>query len=196
MTPVTNPLLGIMDSGISGNLVTGNYYSISTGTVTGSSVSSIVFSSIPQTFAHLEARITAKSAISTNDDNFYFRFNTDTSGSTSCNWHDFVSYNSGSVGGDSLTGQSNGFAARCTGSGSGSNSNQYGIGILFIADYTNPNKYKVTKSLVGHDDTSGVGYGGIASSVWQSFNAINQLTFYFPGFNTAVGSTVALYGVK
>ena len=54
------PILGIMASGISGNLVTNSYESIATGTVS-TPTATIAFSSIPATYKHLQVRYIAKS---------------------------------------------------------------------------------------------------------------------------------------
>ncbi len=47
------PILGILDSAKTGNLVTSSFEFISTTTVSGGSPAAIVFSSIPQTYSHL-----------------------------------------------------------------------------------------------------------------------------------------------
>jgi hypothetical protein len=49
------PILGILASAITGNLVTSSYESIATFNIT-TSTPSVTFSSIPQTFTHLQIR--------------------------------------------------------------------------------------------------------------------------------------------
>jgi hypothetical protein len=55
------PILGIIASAITGNLVTTSYESIATVTVGGGGSATIDFTSIPATYTHLQIRGIARS---------------------------------------------------------------------------------------------------------------------------------------
>jgi hypothetical protein len=50
------PILGIIASAITGNLVTTSYESIATVTVGGGGAATVAFTSIPATYTHLQIR--------------------------------------------------------------------------------------------------------------------------------------------
>lgn len=77
------PMLGIMASGMSGNLASGAYASIATNTVGGAGAASITFSSIPATYTHLQIRLTALTTVA---DNILVRYNSDTGANYAFHW--------------------------------------------------------------------------------------------------------------
>lgn len=164
-------------------ILPGDYESIAT--VTPTSGTSITFSSIPQTFKHLQIRGTIKASGS---DNLYLRFNGDTG----------ANYTGHQVYGDG------------TGAGAGVAYNMWyvasgtvpGVGVLDILDYTNTNKLKVYRSL-GGSDSNGGGYVLYRSGLWfaagngVTSNAITQIDILFAGATAfSAGSHIALYGIR
>lgn len=69
-------------------------------------------------------------------------------------------------------------------------------GVIDILDYSNTNKYKTVRTLLGCDKN---GSGGIdlRSGLWMSTSAITQLNFITQsGYEFKSGSIFALYGIK
>jgi hypothetical protein len=203
MTPVTSPLLGIMDSGITGNLINTNYYSISTATVDVSGASSISFSSIPQTYTHLQLRIFNQTNRSTyNTSGLYMRLgNNGIDSGYNYSYHGLQS-NPASPSNlvNSYAVTSSNYGPNMSTSSSVA-SNVFGVGVIDIVDYKNVNKYKTVRCLSG-SDTNGAasGYAGyidFGSFLWTSTNAVTDLAFY-PLYGTAFNqySTFELFGVK
>ena len=183
------PMLGIMASSISGSkAITGNYYSISTATVTSGGTASITFSSIPSTYTHLQLRILSQETAAVADDNLSFQFNGDTG--LNYSFHDIYGSGSAAVA-DGYTSTGN-IISRQTGS---SATNIFGVGIIDIIDYGNTNKYKTTKGLSGHDN-NGTGYIFFTSGSWRNTNAITSITLAPGSGSFAQYSSFALYGVK
>jgi hypothetical protein len=169
----------------------GDFQSIATVTVGSGGSSSITFSSIPATYAHLQIRAIAKAAPTATDIGYDLRLamNSDTTGSNyEC--HYLFGNGSGAGAGANTDNRIIGAAA-----GSG-NANMFAVNIYDILDYTNTNKYKVVRAL-GADDFNGSGYMIMYSMLWMNTNAITSLTFDFhtgPSFGQY--SQFALYGIK
>jgi hypothetical protein len=180
------PILGILASAITGNLVTTAYQSIMTETLTGSQ-SSVTFSSIPATFTHLQVRFMNFAQSSTAQ---YFRLN----GDTGSNYARHLLVGSGSS------------AAAYAGASqtelwpiSGINTSSFpAVGIIDILDYKNTSKYKTTRTLGGIDNNGGATNNEVAisSGVWMNTNAITSITFFPLSGNFTQYSSFALYGIK
>jgi hypothetical protein len=179
--------------------VTNSYQSIATVTVGSGGQATVSFTSIPQTFKHLQIRalITTPSTSSIYDNT---TFNGDTGANYS--WH-FLYGNKTTAGADSGTSAS---YLRLWTLGSG----PYGTGttgwpatgVADILDYTNTNKYKTTRGLAGGDSNSNSqpSIVGLASGSWRNTAAITSITInaFAVGSATTFGqySSFALYGVK
>lgn len=183
------PILGGIASGISGNLYNASYESISTITAGSGGASSAIFSSIPQTYTHLQVRIMTRS----------------TFGAT--NWPIFVQPNGS---GSSIYAfhnlQGNGTSASASGSSSQSlmqlgetsaasgTANAFGTFIIDILDYADTNKNKTVRTSYGFD-LNGSGIVGMRGGLFASTTAITSLNFG-TGSNFAEYSSFALYGIK
>lgn len=185
------PILGILASAITGNLVVGAYESIATNTLT-SAQSSITFSSIPATFTHLQIRAIARSTTTGSDAWVYYELNGDTTASNYGNHNLFGngttatgSYNSGGDG--NLMG-------RAMGSASGAD-NVFAPNIMDILDYANTSKYKVLRNFNGQDNNGSRNLVGISSNLWRNTAAITSITLLTAN-NFAQYSSFALYGIK
>jgi hypothetical protein len=190
------PILGILDSAKYGALHAGNYYSIATATVTSGGVASgsLQFTSIPQTFTHLQIRAFASKA-SSGGSALNLAFNTDNGTQSNYNSH-FILANGSTVSAGTIN--SGSAYTSCYGGWNTymSNSNMYSVSITDILDYTNTNKYKTVRALSGND-ANGSGAVFYASGLYLSTNAINTITFFNEGSEAfSPGTVIALYGVK
>ena len=174
------PILGVIDSGKSGHLVTNSYSSIATQTVGSGGASSITFSSIPSTYTHLQ--IKAFGVTGTN-----FGVTAQVNGDTGTNYT--VHYLRGD--GSSATANAGAnfnimYAGVVYSSGPG-------VMVMDILDYANTNKYKTFRNLSGADINGG-GEIALQSGLWRSTSAITSITFTGGTWNQY--SSYALYGIK
>jgi len=184
------PILGILASGISGNLWAPgkDFDSIATATGTGSS-GVITFTSIPSTYRHLHIRGFTKST--GGGSNWKVQFNSDT-GSNYSN-HYLESNGSAVVAGAELTQTGMNFYATTATSTAAS---VYGAVIMDILDYTSTNKNKTVRTLNG-TDTNGGGNNDFDSGLWYATPAaVSTITITLNSGSFDTNSKISLYGVK
>jgi hypothetical protein len=195
------PILGIMASQISGHLVTNSYESIQTVTVGSGGSSSITFSSIPSTYKHLQIRSIARiNSANYGPGEVMAEFNADQT------WTNYYRHGIGGTGAsvfaDAAAASSNLRGVLCGYNVGGSTATTWmAAGICDILDYTNTNKYKTVRSLVGADlnGTPGgtSGYMNLYSGLWMSTAAINQIVITsFASQSFTEYSQFALYGIR
>ena len=160
----------------------GSYESIATVPVGAGGQSSIVFTSIPATFQHLQIRLFSKN----NADNgtVGMRYNSDSGANYS--FHDLYG-NGGGSGGGALAASSQTTLFACL-----TGSTQASVAVIDILDYADTNKFKTNRCLIGVD-YNGSGYAWISSGNWRSTAAINSITLNAT-FNQYTHA--ALYGVR
>lgn len=188
------PILGSSASQNTKTFLSGTFDSIATTTLT-STTASITFSSIPQTYTHLQIRgISRCNRAVAYGSSMQAQFNGDTGANY---WQYHYIYGDGtSAGGGAgnLTTQSLvGFSL-----GSNALANAFNTTIIDILDYKNTNKYKVIRSSDG-SDTNGnhPGQASFISSNWNSTSAITSITIYpTTAFSFLQYSSYALYGIK
>lgn len=150
----------------------------------------ITFSSIPQTYQHLQIRVCARSAEANSFTNVLVRINND----STANYTRYLVYGNGTsviAAGDTGNTSSNYFYI----AGNSLGANVFGVGIYDILDYTNSTKYKEIRALTGWD-SNGSGFAAIGSgSLFSSTAAITSLTFLPAGSTYQQHSTLSLYGV-
>jgi hypothetical protein len=187
------PILGIWASQVTGHLwaPTGAYDSIATATGTGSS-DTITFSSIPQTYTHLQIRIFAKGANTGNGvgTGSAMVFNGDT---TTTNYRRH-SINGFATGVSANNGNDNAFWD-IIGSASGL-SDMYAVNVIDILDYTNTSKTKVVRNLLGEDTNGNGSRLGPLSGLWNNTSAITSISLQSFGGNFLTPTHIALYGIK
>jgi hypothetical protein len=163
-----------------------SFYSIATQTVSTTGVSTLTFSSIPQTYTHLQIRFIAGiNAVAGGN----FNFNGDNGNNYSIHWL----YGNGS----SALSVAGNPASSVYGSiyGQGYNSTSFfGAGVIDVFDYTNTNKYKTTKGIIGIDRNGG-GIIHEIGGVWRNTSGITSLTFTAESGTFLTSTQVALYGV-
>jgi hypothetical protein len=191
------PILGVIDSGKSGNLYSASYDSIATVSVGAGGASSITISSIPSTYTHLQVRGIARTARATfSNDGVVVRFNSDSG----------TNYSRHQIAGDTFSQSFDVNAtANSTGpygvaAGNGANANVFGPLVIDIFDYANTNKSKTFRYFGGVDNNSNSnqtnGWVGLSSGAWYNTNAITSITFSGLSGNLLQFSTFALYGIK
>lgn len=161
---------------------------------TGSS-NTITFSSIPQTYQHLQIRYCAKDTRTGTNDNLRIRFNSDTG----------TNYARHTLRGDGVNVSASGaitetyiqmisvLADTPTGT-----SNIMSAGIIDIHDYANSSKNKTVRAFAGVDYNLIAGTATISlnSGLWINTNAITSIDLISSGTAFTTSSTFALYGYK
>jgi hypothetical protein len=159
----------------------GDYESIATSTIGAGGAASITFSSIPQTYKHLQIRLLAKNGDAAAFAGVSMSIN---SGAGEAR-HDL--YGNGST--VAASGASGGLLVYIGGSA------QFGVGVVDILDYTDTNKTKTSRALSGVDN-NGSGLIALESGLEVTQTAISSLTFTSTGANLSQYSSFALYGIK
>jgi hypothetical protein len=183
------PILGIYASQISGHLFapSGAYDSIATTTVGGGGAASITFSSISQTYTHLQVRCFGRTTSGNNSDFIGLTLNGASSGYTQ---HQLVGNGSAAS-----AGANNGLSSIPLQRFPGIGTNIMGTLIVDILDYSNTNKFKTVRELGGFD-TNSDGYIALVSGSINTTSGITSLTFTPASGNFIQYTSFALYGVK
>jgi hypothetical protein len=168
----------------------GDYESIQTFTVGSGGQSSIDFTSIPNTYKHLQIRGIVRYSGAAGNNPMYMTFNSDSGSNYS--WHGLF--------GDGAS------ASAAAGSnrsrididriaGANAASNIFGTFVIDILDYANTSKFKTTRNLGGLDQ-NGSGFIFFESGSWRNTNAISTISFVPPSDLFVQYSSFALYGIK
>jgi len=168
------------------------YEQIATQLVT-SSVSSVIFSSIPATYKHLQIRFTCKSSSSGAAIDSWLRFNSDSGANYASHWI----RGTGSAMSSSNYLPGNEILLKY-GSIS-SNDSRFAGGIIDLLDYANTSKNKTVRSfqgaIFGSSDQSVV----LNSGLWRNTTAVTSIEYIANGGATRTiesGSRFSLYGIK
>lgn len=162
-----------------------SYEAIGTAMGTGSS-GTITFSSIPQTYKHLQLRtFTNTSRSSGASGSGRLQFNGDTTGS---NYWTHYMYSFGlAVGADH---NNENYGTFWYG-----DSSTFVGSVIDILDYTNTSKRTTAKIHSGYDQ-NGAGAVGLISLFWNNTAAVNQIVLTADSYNWGSNSRFALYGIK
>lgn len=189
-------VISIKNKNESNSLLVGNAFyvppsfeSIETVTVGSGGAASISFTSIPQTYTHLQIR-----GITRSPDASYInaQFNTDTGN----NYSNHAIYAEPGT----VVGQANANASHFQISRSNyfaSASTMFGATVCDILDYANTNKNTTTRALSGND-TNGTA-GGVmffTSGNWRNTAAVTSILIYPTSGNFSQYTQFALYGIK
>jgi hypothetical protein len=176
-------------------IIVGDYESISTVSVSAN-VPSVTFSSIPQTYKHLQIRAMITPGSASGDSFVYANFNNDVAANYAFHW---LSGNSSAAGSSNAINQSTmGFGVM---TGAGNSSLYPAPTILDILDYSVTSKFKTSRSLSGISQNTNVGGTSqlyLFSGLWRSTSAITSINFT-PNpnvINFTAGTHFALYGIK
>jgi hypothetical protein len=183
------PIPGIFASQMTGHLTTfvGAYDALASVTLSATT-QSIIFTVIPNTYKHLQIRAFTKS--SSTQDSIDLTFNGDTS--SSYGYHAMYGYGTG-TGAEGEANRAN--IPTNIPAVSSANTNMFGAGVIDILDYNNIYKNKTIRTISGWE-TNGAGTVYVSSGVWLNNSAITSIKLTERSYNFAIGTTVALYGVK
>jgi len=152
---------------------------------------SVTFSSIPQTFAHLQLRCSIKGNDAGTIDTWFLRLNGLAPGS-GYRGH-FIR---GGAGAPTALTTSDSYMNLGNPGGNGNDSRVFGSFIVDILDYTNTNKYKTLRNFGGFE-TSSIGRVFFSSGfLVTSTSAITQIDLSGLSGGLMNGTTIALYGIK
>jgi len=153
------------------------------------SAGNITFSSIPQTYKHLQIRVTSRDTGTASV--AYMRLNSDSG--TNYSLHRLTGT------GSAVT--ASGFASQTEvvltyiATDSSYAANIMGVGLVDIHDYASTTKNKTVRYFCGRDNNSTNGQISLQSSVWLSTSAITSITLIPGGTAFSTTSTFALYGM-
>ena len=178
-------------SGLVGNpvIMPGSYESIATVDVGAGGTGSIVFSSIPSTYTHLQIRGINKTTAGTGNEWLTFQVNGATTNIVAR--HTLLGDGATASAEAETTTQSTWFAF---GSAS-STTSAFGVLVMDVLDYANTNKNKTFRTFSGWDK-NGSGYVALNSNLWNSTSAITSITLIPRTNSFAQYSSFALYGVN
>lgn len=164
-----------------------SYESIATVSIS-TATSTVEFTNIPGTFAHLELRVLSVTNSAYNGARM--EFNNDTTNSKYRSWYIYGSGGGGNAssggGGEIL------YAPDFNGKGA---TTAPGPSIINIYDYAKTNKYKTVTVLDG--GVSGTdGYIAYTTGHWESTSAITSIKVNLGGFTYSQYAHFALYGIK
>lgn len=172
----------------------GAFESIASATGTGSSAN-ILFSSIPQTYAHLQLRILGRSDDTSNSvaRTAFVQCNNDFPTTNIYSYHELIGN------GSSVSATAAPFfpisSMQATGTSQSTSSSIMGALIMDIHDYTSTSRFKTMRTFGGVDFNGG-GSIAISSGLYQSTDAITQLRVSINTSNWSTNTIVALYGIK
>jgi hypothetical protein len=177
--------------GLGAGVAIGDFESIATTVLTGNQ-STINFTSIPQTYTHLQLRIIGRNnQVGTNQKEYWkLQFNSDT---TNNNYRRHEIFGNGAAPAAAAY-QDGGISLGPTPNATST----FSVHIADILDYANTNKYKTVRNIAGYD---GNGFGEVHfnSGIWISTSAITTINLnpFISGSNSFTQYTsIALYGVK
>lgn len=185
------PILGIVDSSKRVSTDTGAMFPLQVVTVGASGASSVTFSNIPSTYAHLQIKYIARSNAAFATDFVQFILNSD----TTSNYSEHVLFGNGTTAASSGTANTSAmFGGEIT--AASATASIFGAGIIDLLDYANTNKFK-TSRILGGDDRNGAGEIRLQSNSWRSTTAVSSITITsYRGASFIQYSQFALYGVK
>jgi hypothetical protein len=149
---------------------------------------SVDFTSIPQTFTHLQVRMFGRSSSATTNFPFFIASNLNTG---TCWWHSLIGNGTAA----SPSNYSQGGMYTLDGPAASSTANVFGSVIVDIPDYTNTSKRKTFKSIAGYD-ANGSGIVRFTSYAEGGTGAITSINISTVGAgNFVTGSRFDLYGI-
>jgi hypothetical protein len=189
--------LSIKSGTISRSMLVGNspyippsYESISTVTVGAGGSSTVTFSSIPQTYKHLQIRYLTKDTYSVAADFVSFTI----TGNGTNTWRNHHIYGNGT---DALSGTTANLIVYSTPNSHSSLANMFGVGIIDLLDYASTIKNKTFRVLNGLELNTNNTLGRITfqSLLKVDTAAISSLTFT-ADLSFAQNTQFSLYGIK
>ena len=169
-----------------------SYESIASATGTGSS-NTIIFSSIPSTYASLQIRINGKSTYNQNSSAAII-VRANGSSATDYSYHFVQGYGTGVQAGGYAS-QTEMWLGAALNDGAGVSS-MMGVTIIDVHDYASTTKNKTFRSFSGEDRNTTSSAVYLFSGAWLSTSAITSLSVIVNDGSWNTSSTVSLYGIK
>lgn len=157
---------------------------------------SVTFSSIPQTYEHLQLRVSSHDSYDASYDILYARFNSDSG--TNYSYHFMEGYSTSTNDGKGIN-QTYAWLGKIEGSYGTTLPTTYGGSIVDIFDYANTNKNTTTQSISGVVDPRPTNVVYFSSSLWDDTSAVNRIDLYgiiYSGGGFVRGTCFTLYGLK
>lgn len=180
----------------SGSLLVGNtpfelgdFESIQTINVGSGGAASISFTSIPNTYTHLQIRLLARSTAANVAGGVTLQFNGDTTGSN------YYSHYIQADGSSVAAGPNANASIHYDIAGVNATASVFGAMIFDVLDYSNTNKNK-TSRVLGGIDNNGSGRMNLTSGLWRSTSAITSIALAPFSGSFAQHTTAALYGIR
>jgi len=156
----------------------------------------VTFSSLPQTYEHLQIRVSGRHTSSGGGgSSIYIRFNGDTTGYET---HTMQGYNGNNTNTDRYADQGYVYAGgRITGPLTPKATN-YGASVIDILDYRNTNKNTSITYIQGMNAVVGTDPNRVVfgEALWGSTAEITTLHFYTIGTGFSRGSSITVYGLN
>jgi hypothetical protein len=158
---------------------------------TPTSGNQVTFSSIPQTFTHLQVRVSARGTTTFSDGlTLYMRLNADSG--TNYSFHQLFGNGSAAFSTNGVS--TNNMDASQIFADAGASANIFGSTITDILDYSSTAKNKTIKTIGGWDGNSTKGRVMIASGAWRNTNAVTTVDCIIDG-GWVAGTRLDLYGI-
>ena len=151
----------------------------------------VTFSSIDQTYKHLQIRYVARTDRGSDNDTLYLRLNNNATGYRA---HFLMGDGSSVTSGDRGSGLTR-VDIQGAFTGSTSVTANFGAGIIDILDYASSSK-NTTVRFLGGIHNSGNKYISLASGLWNNTAAVNEILLDKVATNFVSGSRFSLYGIK
>ena len=176
---------------LAGNLPTSNYESIASVTVGAGGQANVEFTSISNTYTHLQIRYAARTSRVASAEDIDLQLNLDTANNYS--WHILYGDGANPV---TAAGASTYRMIIPGVPSANATASFFGAGVVDILDYTSTNKFKTVRSLGGNDRIS-AGEIMFESGSWRSTSAVTSLKLTpSAGSNFVQYSVFALYGIR
>ena len=188
MSPILESIGSVKGFGWGALIAGDSFESIASATPTSTFVT---FSSIPQTYKHLQMRLICRDTGAFTERSLFIEYNGNSP--TGSNALHSLRGNGSSASAGSSTSQGR-YASIAQIPAASATSNVFSAQIIDILDYANTNKTKVTRILTGYD-ANGSGNVGIESYLFNTTSAITSIRLY-PNNSFAQYSQIALYGIK
>ena len=167
---------------------------IASSTVGSTAVSSITFSSIPQTYTDLLVKISMRNDTGTSYNNVYVSFNGTPSGTS---YSDKSIYTIGTSSGSLGHSSANQLWLAASPS-TGNTSNTFSNGEFYVPNYTGSSNKSISSDSVTEANSAGNGviYNNLMSGLWANTSAITSIVLTSDASSFMQYSSAYLYGIK
>jgi hypothetical protein len=157
--------------------------------------STITFSSIPQTYQHLQIRAITRN--NRNDDGSQSTTMSLNGDTTFTNYRSHLLYGGGTSAASESAQLSGYYGAIGFTPAANFLANTFSSQVIDLLDYTNTSKNKTVRTLWGTESNGGSSYAGMSSFLWMSNSAITSISISsYPSASFVQHSHFALYGIK